>query len=92
MTVTVSWDRRNPGAFGRRLRALASVSRRAIDNVVMPLTRPHRAALSTLAHMPLYCAGVAGVDFAVFHVGHGWGWLAVGLSLIITERVIADDQ
>lgn len=88
VTVTVEWSGRRPGALRRRLAGAWGAVRAVAEEAI----KPHRASLSTLMHMPLYCAGVASVDFAAFHMGHGWGWLALGASLILTERIIADDE
>jgi hypothetical protein len=52
---------------------------------------PVRAPLANLLHMPLTAAGTASVDFAAFHIGHGWGWLITGLSLMVLEHLIADE-
>ena len=53
---------------------------------------PHKAALGNLASMPLTALGAACIDFAAFHVGHGWGWLITGLSLVVLEHLIADED
>jgi apolipoprotein N-acyltransferase len=53
---------------------------------------PHKAAVARLADIPLTCLGIAAIDFAAFHVAHGWGWLVLGISLIIVEHLIADDD
>lgn len=42
--------------------------------------------------MPLTVAGVGCIDFAAYHLSHGWGWLATGLSLVVLEHIIADEQ
>lgn len=56
------------------------------------LLRPYRAALGNLRSIPLTAAGAACIDFAAFHLGHGWGWLVTGLSLVLVEHVIADER
>jgi hypothetical protein len=53
--------------------------------------RPARAPLANLASMPLHVAGLGCADFAAFHLSHGWGWLALGASLVWLEHVIADE-
>ena len=55
------------------------------------LLRPARPALANLAAMPLHVAGLGCIDFAAFHLAHGWGWLTVGASLIWLEHVLADE-
>lgn len=52
---------------------------------------PHKAALGNLAHMPLTVAGAGCIDFAAFHLAHGWGWLVTGISLVLLEQAIADE-
>jgi hypothetical protein len=52
--------------------------------------KPARPAVVNLASVPLHVAGLACIDFAAFHLAHGWGWLAAGASLIWLEHVIAD--
>jgi len=53
--------------------------------------RPHKASLARLWDIPLTVLGVAGIDFAAFHAGHGWGWLVTGVSLVVVENMIADE-
>jgi len=50
-----------------------------------------RPVAANLASVPLHVAGLGCIDFAAFHVAHGWGWLVTGLSLIWVEHVIADE-
>lgn len=90
VTLTVSFER-GKHAGPSRVTAAARQGVGAVRRGVAAALRPHRTALTNLAHMPLTLAGLAGVDFAAFHVGHGWGWLAVGLSLIIAETAAADE-
>lgn len=72
-------------------RALSGIRRRAAAAVARVLT-PHKAALGNLAHMPLTVIGAGCIDFAAFHLAHGWGWLVTGLSLVVIELAIADEQ
>jgi len=51
---------------------------------------PHTASLAKLRAIPLTLAGVFCVDFAGFHLAHGWGWLITGVSLIALEHIISD--
>ena len=55
------------------------------------LVRPAKPVLANAAKVPLHIAGLASIDFAAFHVAHGWGWLVTGVSLIWLEHVIADE-
>ena len=55
------------------------------------LLKPARPALANLAAMPLHVAGLGCIDFAAFHLAHGWGWLVMGASLIWAEHVLADE-
>lgn len=71
----------------RGARALRSVGR-----AVTKAVTPHRASLARLADMPLSVAGFGLVDFAAFHIAHGWGWLVTGASLFALEHLIADDE
>ena len=74
-----------------RLRGFAATTASVVKTIASRAVRPHRAALATLKDMPLTVLGVAGVDFAAFHISHGWGWLGLGVSLIVVEHVIADE-
>ena len=47
--------------------------------------------IANLKAIPLTVAGTACMDFAAFHIAHGWGWLATGVSLVIIEHLIADE-
>jgi hypothetical protein len=53
---------------------------------------PAKPAWKNLASVPLFVAGLGCADFAAFHLAHGWGWLATGVSLIVLENAIADEQ
>lgn len=87
MAVTVAWDSRNPGRIRAFLKRFASTS----SKVIATMAKPHRAALTNLTHMPLTVLGTTGIDFAAFHLAHGWGWLVTGISLIILEHMVADE-
>lgn len=67
----------------RKLRDLARAGAAAV-------VAPHKASLRRLADIPLSVAGTAGIDFAAWHLGHGWGWLVTGASLFVLEHMIAD--
>lgn len=88
MTVTVSWTPSGTaGKLRERLQSAARWGARQAGAVV----RPHRGALANLRQMPMFLAGLASMDFAAFHLAHGWGWLATGISLIIAEHAAADE-
>ena len=53
---------------------------------------PHKVSLANLKQIPLTIVGFACIDFAAFHLAHGWGWLVTGLSLILLEHMIAEDE
>lgn len=89
MTVTLSFDRPKSGERGK-LRARFAALRSSVTKAGRAVVTPHRASLARLADMPLTVIGTAGVDFAAFHVAHGWGWLATGVSLFVIEQMIAD--
>ena len=63
-----------------------------VSVVALKAVTPHRAALARLADIPLTVAGIGCIDFAAFHIAHGWGWLVTGASLILLEHLIADDS
>lgn len=56
------------------------------------LVAPHKNSLRNLASIPLTAAGTGFIDFAAFHISHGWGWLVTGISLVIVEHIIADGE
>lgn len=63
----------------------------AVSKSITRITSIHKVAVGNLVHMPLFCTGTAAIDFAAFHINHGWGWLATGVSLIVAEFVAADE-
>ena len=80
---------------GPRAASRISAAVSAVAGVVVAALKgavaPHKASLANLRAIPLTVAGVFCVDFAGFHLAHGWGWLITGASLIILEHIIADD-
>jgi hypothetical protein len=46
--------------------------------------RPSRVVAAVQQHVMTF-AGLAAVDFAAFHVSHGWGWAAVGISVLLAD-------
>lgn len=71
-----------------RVRSRARSATRAAARILAPA----RPAAANLAAMPLHVAGLASIDFAAFHLAHGWGWLVTGASLMWLEHVIADES
>jgi hypothetical protein len=90
VTVTLSFDRPKTAERGK-LRTRLSAIRSSVTNASRALARPHTASLKRLADMPLTVVGTAGIDFAAFHLAHGWGWLVTGVSLLVVEQMIADE-
>lgn len=80
-----------PSAFPRarwqRLRPLSRKMARAAARMLAPA----RPVAANIAQVPLHVAGLGCIDFAAFHLAHGWGWLVTGISLIWLEHVIADE-
>ena len=75
-----------------RLRVIAATLYGVVTTAAGKAVTPHKAALGNLASIPLTVAGAACIDFAGFHLAHGWGWLITGISLVLVEHLIADDQ
>lgn len=88
MTVTVTWT---PGTRSGKLGARARTVGRWVARQAVAVARPHRGAVENLKRMPLFLVGLGSIDFAAFHVAHGWGWLVTGISLIIAEHAAADE-
>lgn len=63
-----------------------------VASVAIGAVAPHKASLARLADIPLTVAGTGIIDFAAFHISHGWGFLVTGLSLVLLEHLIADDD
>jgi hypothetical protein len=61
-----------------------------LASAVTLLFAQHKASLKRLTEMPLTVLGTGAIDFAGFHLAHGWGWLLLGVSLLIVERMISD--
>lgn len=64
----------------------------AIRSAAVRAVSPHKAALANLASIPLTVAGAGCVDFAAFHYIHMIGWAVTGISLVVVEHLIADEQ
>lgn len=75
-----------------RVAAALGTTARRIAAAAAYVTRPHKAAISNLLHVPFTAAGAACIDYAGFHLGAGWGWLITGVSLIVVEHIIADER
>jgi hypothetical protein len=78
-------------AARKRLGRVFGVAAGTVKRAVTVALTPHKASLKRLADMPLSVAGTGGIDFAAFHIGHGWGWLVLGASLWLIEHLISDD-
>lgn len=91
MSISITIDRPERRDAGRIRKRAAAVKILLIGLVITTIT-PHKASLARLADMPLTAIGAVCIDFAGFHLGHGWGWLITGLSLLIVEHMIADDE
>jgi hypothetical protein len=74
------------------LRSWASKAVSGAAGVLAAAVAPHRASLRRLADIPLTAAGTGFIDFAAFHVAHGWGFLVTGISLVVLEHMIADQD
>ena len=77
--TAVSWERARRATRSHRARRVAAA-----------IARPARPVLANLAQVPLFIAGLGLIDFGVYHWSHAAGWIAAGGSLILVERVIAD--
>ena len=75
-----------------RAKAVFAVVLSTVTTVAGSAVKPHKAAIARLADIPLTVAGIGCVDFAGFHIAHGWGWLITGLYLVLLEHLIADDE
>lgn len=64
----------------------------AVAATTARLVRPHRAALANLASIPLTVIGAACIDIGVFTASVIAGWIITGLSLVLLEHLIADEQ
>lgn len=92
MAVTITAARTPRADRPRRLRNAALTVRRTLAVLGIRAATPHRAALANLTHMPLTASGLGCADYAAWHLGAGWGWLAIAASLILLEHLIADEQ
>ncbi len=92
MTSVTITTTRTPRNRPRRVTNAALVLWHGLATIARQAATPHKAALVNLTHMPLTLAGTGCVDFAAFHLAHGWGWLVTGLSLVFLEHLIADEQ
>jgi hypothetical protein len=56
------------------------------------LARPARPVAANLISIPLTLAGYACIDVGVFSASRVAGWIVTGISLMVLEHQIADDQ
>ena len=75
-----------------RVRRVLGVALGVVASVAVRAATPHKAAIRRLADIPLTVAGIGCVDFAAFHYVHMTGWLVTGLSFVLLEHLIADDE
>lgn len=73
-------------------RTLLSRLRKEAGRAAGRLLTPAKPVLTNLASIPFTLAGFGCIDFAAFHLAHGWGWLVTGGSLMLLEHMIADEQ
>ena len=78
--------------FMKRFADAATAVAGTVVNVTVKALSPHKASVKRLAEMPLSVLGTASIDFAGFHLAHGWGWLLLGASLFVLESMISDDN
>jgi hypothetical protein len=62
------------------------------SSAVTAAVAPHRASLLRLIDMPLTVIGIGLIDFGAFHYVHMIGWVVTGISLLVVEHMIADDE
>lgn len=75
-----------------RLRQKSIRAWKLLTIATVTVLNPPKAVLSKLVEIPLTVLGVASIDFAAFHMSSGFGWLVTGISLIMLEYMIADDE
>lgn len=95
MSISVTWEHgpgHAPGRWRRKLAILAGPVASVFAFIAASAVKPHKASLRRLADMPLTVIGTGAIDFAAFHVAHGWGWLVTGASLMVIEHLIADNE
>lgn len=90
-TITVTTTR-TPRNRPSRLRAAAVALAATLGTLARQAATPHKAALANLTRMPLTVVGLGCADYAAWHLGAGWGWLATAASLVFLEHLIADEQ
>lgn len=54
--------------------------------------RPVKPVLRNLASVPFTLAGAACIDIGVFKANVVAGWIVTGISLIVIEHIIADED
>jgi hypothetical protein len=65
---------------------------RRFGKVIERVVTPHKTTLANLKAIPLTLLGTASIDASAFHVNSGIGLLVTGVSLIVLEHLIADDE
>lgn len=75
-----------------RLVTFAASAKNTVVRTAARAVAPHKAALGNLRAIPLTVLGTGCIDFAAFHLAHGWGWLVTGISCVVVEHIIADES
>lgn len=75
-----------------RITSVIAAITEVLTAVIRKAVTPHKASIANLKAVPLTVAGTGCIDYAAFHLGGGWGWLATGASLILLEHIIADSE
>lgn len=91
LTLTVGRSAQQDSEPGKLKRA-ARVTKNGLRTLVSATITPHRAAVRRLLDMPLSVGAAGCIDYASYHVSSGLGWLVTGISLVIIEHLIADDD
>jgi hypothetical protein len=86
-TAALPAPRRHP--FARKLADWAQVAARAVARRAWT---PHKAALASLADIPLTVAGLGCIDAGVFVANMVAGLIVTGVSLMWLEHLIADEK
>lgn len=63
----------------------------AVKAVGAAMVKPHKAALSNLARIPLTLLGTGCIDAGVIHANLTAGLIVTGLSLLVVEHIVADE-
>lgn len=78
------------GSLQRRLKRNTQLALVALKLATVMVLNPPKSMVRKLLDIPFTTLGIACVDFAAFHLPHGWGWLVTGVSLIVLEFMVAE--